>query len=192
MKIPIVYNVRSLRQRPVSTLTTALGMALVVAVFVAMNAMANGFRAALVSTGSSDNVLVLRKGANAEMNSGITRQAASVVGGYPFVARTAEGRPLVSPETFVVVPLHRANQGGMANVVVRGVSPEAFLVRKGVRIVEGRQFRPGSREVVVGVAYAKRFPNSGVGQVVALRRRGLDHRGPFHGWRLVVRVGDLG
>jgi len=112
MKIPIVYNLRSLRQRPVSTLTTALGMALVVAVFVAMNAMANGFQAALVSTGSTANVLVLRKGANSEMSSGINRQAASIIGGYPFVARGPEGRPLVSPETFVVVPLQRANQGG--------------------------------------------------------------------------------
>jgi putative ABC transport system permease protein len=166
MKIPIVYNLRSLRQRPVSTLTTALGMALVVAVFVAMNAMANGFQAALVSTGSTENVLVLRKGANSEMSSGISRQAASIIGGYPFVARSPEGRPLVSPETFVVVPLQRANQGGMANVVVRGVSPEAFQVRKDVQIVDGRQFRPGSREVVVGVAYAKRFPNSAVGKVV--------------------------
>ncbi len=166
MKIPIVYNLRSLRQRPVSTLTTALGMALVVAVFVAMNAMANGFQAALVSTGSTENVLVLRKGANSEMSSGINRQAASIIGGYPFVARGPEGRPLVSPETFVVVPLQRANQGGMANVVVRGVSPEAFQVRKDVQIVDGRQFRPGSREVVVGVAYAQRFPNSEVGKVV--------------------------
>ncbi|MBM4188881.1 MAG: ABC transporter permease [Gemmatimonadetes bacterium] len=165
MKIPIIYNIRSLRQRPASTLTTAIGMALVVAVFVAMNALANGFRAALVSTGSTENVLLLRKGANGEMNSGIGRQAASIVGGLPFVARGADGLPLVSPETFVVVPLERAG-GGRANVVVRGVSLQAFVVRNGIEIVTGRTFRPGTREVVVGVAYTKRFPNAGVGQVV--------------------------
>jgi len=166
MKIPVSYNVRSLRQRPVSTLTTALGMALVVAVFVAMNALAAGFSAALVGTGSPDNVLLLRKGAQQEMNSGIGRQGASIVAGYPFVATGADGLPLISPETFVVVPLERVNQGGMANVVVRGVSPRAFEVRKGIRIVAGRMFQPGTREVMVGTAYASRFPNSEVGQVV--------------------------
>ncbi|MFN0180893.1 MAG: ABC transporter permease [Gemmatimonadales bacterium] len=166
MKIPIIYNIRSLRQRPVSTLTTALGMALVVAVFVSMNALANGFRAALVSTGSPENVILLRKGANTEMNSGITRQAASVVAGFPFVARDEANQPLISAETFVVVPLERVGGGGMANVVVRGVSAQAFQVRKGIEIVAGRAFKTGAREVVVGVAYAKRFPNSEVGKTV--------------------------
>ena len=166
MKIPIIYNLRSLRQRPASTLTTAFGMALVVAVFIAMNALANGFRAGLVATGSPDNVLVLRKGAQQEMNSGLERQSASILGSMPFVATSGDGQPLVSPETFVVVPLERANQGGMANVVVRGVSLRAFEVRKGIQIVAGRKFNSGAREVVVGVAYAARFPNSSVGQVV--------------------------
>ena len=112
MKIPIIYNIRSLRQRPISTLTTALGMAVVVAVFVAMNAMANGFRSALVSTGSAENVLLLRKGAGAEMNSGLGRSVASIVSGLPFVAQNASGQPMVSPETFVVVPMERAAGGG--------------------------------------------------------------------------------
>lgn len=166
MKIPIVYNLRSLRQRPVSTLTTALGMALVVAVFIAMSALATGFRAALTSSGSPENVLVLRKAAQQEMNSGIGRQTASILAGFPFVATGADGQPLISPETFVVVPLDRREGGGMANVVVRGVNPRAFEVRKGITITEGRQFRPGAREVVVGTAYAARFPNSSVGDVV--------------------------
>ena len=167
MKIPIIYNLRSLRQRPVSTLTTAFGMALVVGVFVAMMAMSNGFRMALVSTGSDENVIVLRKGAGAEMNSGIGREAASIVAGMPFVATNAEGRPLVSAETFVVVPLQRAEGRGLANVVVRGVGLRAFEVRNGIEITEGRTFRPGSREIVVGETFAMRFPSSGVGDVIA-------------------------
>jgi ABC-type antimicrobial peptide transport system permease subunit len=166
MKIPVIYNLRSLRQRPTSTVTTALGMALVVAVFVAMNALANGFRAALVSTGSDENVMVLRKGAQAEMNSGVSLQAASIVTGFPFVARNADGQPLVSAETFVVVPLQRSQGGGMANVVVRGVSLAALDVRRGIEMVEGRPFRSGAREVIVGVKYARRFPSSGVGRTV--------------------------
>ena len=166
MKIPIIYNLRSLRQRPASTLTTALGMALVVAVFIAMNALANGFRAALVSTGSDENVIVLRKGSQQEMNSGIPRQAASIIGGLPFVAQNQSGAPMVSPETFVVVPLERANNAGMANVVIRGVGHQAFEVRRAIQIVAGRPFRSGAREVVVGRAYAQRFPKSNVGDTV--------------------------
>jgi ABC-type antimicrobial peptide transport system permease subunit len=163
VSIPVIYNLRSLRQRPVSTLTTAFGMALVVAVFVAMMALSNGFRTALVTTGSDDNVLVLRKGALAEMNSGIGRQDASIVAGMPFVARDAQGRPLVSPETFVVIPLYRSEGRGLANVVARGVGLRALDVRTGVEITEGRMFRPGSREVVVGRTFVARFPNSAVG-----------------------------
>jgi ABC-type antimicrobial peptide transport system permease subunit len=166
MKIPIIYNLRSLKQRPASTITTALGMALVVAVFIAMMALANGFMAALVSTGSGDNVIVLRKGANQEMSSGVARQVASIIAGMPFVASGSDNLPLVSPETFVVVPLERRNNAGMANVVVRGVSTKAFEVRKGVAVSEGRAFRSGAREVVVGKAFASRFPNSEVGATI--------------------------
>jgi len=166
MKIPIIYNLRSLRQRPASTITTALGMGLVVAVFIAMMALANGFMAALIGTGSDENVIVLRKGANQEMNSGITRQSTSVITGMPFVATGPDNLPMVSPETFVVVPIERRNNAGMANVVVRGVSTRAFDVRKGVAVTEGRPFRSGAREVVVGKAFASRFPNSDVGQTI--------------------------
>jgi putative ABC transport system permease protein len=165
MKIPIVYNLRSLRQRPASTLTTALGMALVVGVFVAMMALSTGFRAALITTGSPDNVFLIRKGANQEMYSGISRQTASIVAGMPFVATGTDGLPLISAETYVVVPLEREG-GGLANVVARGVSTKAFDVRKDVRIVEGRMFRGGAREVVVGRTFAARFPNSTVGDTL--------------------------
>jgi len=166
MKIPLIYNLRSLRQRPTSTIATALGMALVVAVFVAMNALATGFATALTGTGSTDNIIVLRKGATAEMYSGLSRQTSSILAGYPFVASDPAGLPLLSPETFVVVPLERRDGGGMANVVVRGVSLKALDVRKGVRITAGRSFRSGAREVIVGTKYAARFPQSGVGDTV--------------------------
>ena len=125
MKIPILYNLRSLRARPASTLATALGMALVVAVFIGMMALSVGFQAALVSTGSADNILVLRKGADSEMSSGISRDVANSIAAFPFVAQGSDGQPLVSPETFVVVGMQRRS-GGMANVVIRGVSLRAF------------------------------------------------------------------
>jgi ABC-type lipoprotein release transport system permease subunit len=167
MKIPIIYNLRSLRQRPVATITTAFGMALVVAVFIAMMALSNGFRAALARTGSAENVIMLRKGANQEMYSGISREGARIVAGLPFVATADDGLPLVSPETYVVIPLQRANDRGLANVVARGVSLRAFDVRKDVEITEGRAFRSGVREIVVGEKFTQRFANSGIGDHVS-------------------------
>ena len=102
MKIPLIYNVRSVTQRPVSTALTALGIGLVVAVFVAMLALANGFIAALAKTGSSDNVLLLRRGADSELSSGIPREAVSIISASPHIATGADGRPLMSPETYIV------------------------------------------------------------------------------------------
>ena len=165
MKIPIIYNLRSLRQRPVSTITTGVGMGLVVAVFVAMMALSNGFRAALAKTGSPDNVLLVRKGATQEMYSGLSRETSRIVAGLPFVASGDDGLPLVSPETYVVIPLERAG-GGLANVVARGVGLKAFDVRQNVEITEGRVFRSGAREVVVGTTFTQRFADSAIGDTI--------------------------
>ena len=124
MKIPLIYNIRSVRQRPVSTALTALGIGLVVAVFVAMLALANGFVAALVTTGSSDNVLLLRRGADSEMSSGIPREAVSIIGASPHIAAGEDGKPMISPETYIVINLVRpgGDAYSVANVVARGVS----------------------------------------------------------------------
>ena len=170
MKIPITYNLRSLKERPVSTLTTAAGMALVVAVFVAMMALSNGFRAAMVSTGSSDNAFILRRGATAEMYSGIGRSGISIIAGMPFVARGTDNLPLISPEIFVVLGLKRIN-GGLANVVVRGVGARVLQVRNNIEIIAGRSFRPGASEVIIGEAIIERFPNTGVGDTFSFGGR---------------------
>ncbi len=180
MKIPILYNLRSLKERPVSTLTTAAGMALVVAVFVAMMALSNGFRAAMVRTGSSDNAFVLRRGATAEMYSGIGRSGVSIVAGMPFVARDADNMPLISPEIFVVLGLRRLN-GGLANVVVRGVSARVMQVRENVEIKEGRAFRPGAAEIMIGKAIVERFPNTAVGDTFKFGGRDWTVVGHFSG-----------
>jgi ABC-type lipoprotein release transport system permease subunit len=182
MKIPILYNLRSLRARPTATLTTALGMALVVAVFIGMMALSLGFQTALVKTGSTENLLVLRRGADSELSSGINRDVANAISALPFVAKNADGEPLISPETFVVVGLERRN-GGMANVVIRGVSPKAFNVRNGIRITKGRTFRPGSGEIIVGETLVKRIPNTEIGE--SLRFAGRD-------WEVVGHFGSGG
>jgi putative ABC transport system permease protein len=173
MKIPFVYNLRSVLQRPVSTALTALGIGLVVAVFVAMLALANGFAMALVGTGSTDNVIVLRRGADNELSSGIGRDAISIISSFPHVALAADGHPLVSPETYVVINVPRvgADTLAIANVVARGVSDRAFEVRRNIVVTEGRRFQSGKSEICVGQKLVGRFQNTAVGQTMRFAGR---------------------
>ena len=173
MKIPLVYNLRSVTQRPVSTALTALGIGLVVAVFVAMLALANGFIAALTKTGSSDNVLLLRRGADSELSSGIPREAIGIISASPHIATGADGRPLVSPETYIVINIQRLGGSAfdVANVVARGVSDKAFEVRRNIKIVQGRRFASGQSEICVGAKLAGRFANVNVGDVLRFSNR---------------------
>ena len=133
MKIPLIYNVRSVLQRPISTAFTALGIALVVAVFIAMLALANGFAAALTKTGGDDNVLVMRKGADSELSSGVTREDMGIIASSPHVALGGDGKPMVSPESYVVINIPRvgADTTAIANVVIRGVSSTQYLHKAG-------------------------------------------------------------
>lgn len=171
--IPIVYNVRSVRRRPVSTALTALGVGLVVAVFIGTLALANGFRTALVRTGSDRNVFVLRKGADSELSSGLTRETAARIAALPHIASGPDGRPMVSPEVYVLVPMGRIQDTTkVTNVVARGVSDQAWIVRQNVQVVEGRRPMSGRAEVCVGQKQAGRFPNSRVGD--RLRFAGRD------------------
>ncbi len=180
MKIPLSYNARSLLQRPASTALTALGIALVVAVFIGMLALANGFRAALTRTGSSQNVLVLRRGADSELSSGLDRQSSDILASSPHIATGADGKPMVSPEVYVLIPLPRAGQDttALANVVVRGVSAAAWTVRNNLHIDEGRKPESGKAEICVGKKMAGRFDHTAVGD--KLRFAGRD-------WNVVCR-----
>jgi putative ABC transport system permease protein len=173
VKIPLVYNLRSVTQRPVSTALTALGIGLVVAVFVAMLALANGFIAALTKTGSVDNVLLLRRGADSELSSGIPRDAISIISTSPYIATGADGRPLISPETYIVINIQRlgGDAFAVANVVARGVSEKAFEVRRNIKIIEGRRFASGQSEICVGSKLAGRFANVNVGDVLRFSNR---------------------
>jgi putative ABC transport system permease protein len=165
MKIPLTYNLRSMLGRPVSTALTALGIALVVAVFIGMLALANGFAAALTRTGADENVLVLRGGADSEMSSSLDRDAARILGSGPHIARGPDGRAMVSAESYVVIPLGRiGDTSQMANVVLRGVSEQAWTVRPNVRLLAGRRPESGRNEVCVGARLIGRFPNTGLGE----------------------------
>jgi len=163
MAIPLSYNLRNILQRPVSTATTALGVAFTVAILIGAMALASGFQAALLETGSNDNLLVLRKGADSEISSGITRDAVNILRALPDVATAADGHPLASAEVVVLTNRPRVGQTGTSNVTVRGVDPEALAFRSRVKIVEGRMFAPGTTEIVVGRRIANRFSDCRIG-----------------------------
>lgn len=149
MAIPLTYNLRSLRVRWSSTIVAVAGIAGTVAVFVAMLALASGFKATLVSSGSPQNAIIRRAGATSEMESAITLEQVRILEDAPGVARGPEG-PLVSPEVVVISSFPIKGGGGDANVQLRGVGPKVLAVRANVKIIAGRMFRPGLNELVVG------------------------------------------
>lgn len=149
MAIPVVYNLRSVKARWLSAVVAVFGIAGTVGVFVAMLALANGFRATLVSSGSASNALVLRAGADTEMSGAVQLDQVRIIEDAPGVARAADG-PLVTPEVVVVAAFPLRSTGTDANVQVRGVSPKALQVRTNVKMVQGKFFQPGLAELVVG------------------------------------------
>ncbi len=171
-QVPLVYIARNLWVRRVTTLLTAAGMALVVYVFATVLMMTEGIRATLVATGQPDNVIVLRKGAGAEINSGITRSQAAILETLPGIATDAAGRALVSKEPVVLNNLPKRSNGKPSNVTLRGTSELGLGLRPQVRLVEGRLFRPGSSEVIAGRAVASGF--QGVDLGATLRFAGRD------------------
>jgi len=157
MAIPISYNIRNVRQRWQVTVLAIGGIALVVAVFVVLIALYNGFRIALASSGSTENGLFVQRGSSSEITSGIARDDAEFLSVDSRVARDADGRPLASPEIVVAASLPRRGDSMEANVQLRGVSPMAFKVREGLEVKEGRLLTPGLPEVIVGTRIVERF-----------------------------------
>ena len=160
------YNLRSMVVRKATAAMTAGGIAMVVAVFVMTLAIAQGFRATLVASGSPQNVIVLRKGATAETVSAVLRTDVPLVESLPQIARGPDGRPLASPELVVIISLPRATDDQPANVPVRGVGQRAFQVRENLKFVEGRAFTPGTREINVGRLATGRFKGLSLGSDV--------------------------
>jgi putative ABC transport system permease protein len=160
------YNLRSMIVRKGTAAMTAGGIAMVVAVFVMTLAIAQGFRATLVASGSPQNSIVLRKGATAESVSGLARTDVPLIENLPQVARAADSRPLASPELVVAIALPRQTDNQPANVPVRGVGPKAFEVRDTLKFVEGRQFAQGTREINVGRLAVGRFKGLTLGSDV--------------------------
>jgi len=181
--VPFTYIARNLWVRRVTTALTAAGMALVVYVFATVLMMTEGIRATLVATGQPDNVIVLRKGAGAEINSGISRAQADILATLPGIAVDGAGRALVSKEPVVLTNLPKRGSGKPSNVTLRGTSAQALALRPQVRLVEGRMFRPGSSEVVAGRAVTNGFQGVAIGSSLRLGGRDWTVVGVFDAGR---------
>ena len=158
----VVLTLRTVPQRAGSSLVAVTGVAGVVVVFVAVLSIAEGFQAALAGAGSPDTAIVMRGGSDTELSSILPLESTRVIRDAPGVRRSAEG-VVASAELFVVVDVPKRSTGTPANVPLRGVEPAAFGVRDEVRIVEGRTFRPGTNEIIVGRSAAAQFAGIDLG-----------------------------
>lgn len=163
----VLYNLRTIPERKGSAVTAVVGIAGVVLVLVGVLAIAAGFKRALTLTGSKDVAIVLRSGADNEMNSGLSREDTRLISDAPGLARSTQG-PLASAELFVIIDLRKRSTGTDANVPLRGVSVAGFAVRGNIRIVQGRNFTPGKNELIVGTGAARAFAGLDLGREIKI------------------------
>jgi putative ABC transport system permease protein len=165
MLIPLSYNVRSLFVRKATTIATALGIGLVVFVLSSALMLARGIKNTLVSNGSSERAMILRKGSDTEMASGIDSNVVSLIMAAPGVKRGSDGQPLGTADVVVVIAMDKlgTEEGMVSNILVRGVSPNVMAVRPEVRVIEGRPARPGTDEAIVGKGIRGNFKGLEIG-----------------------------
>jgi putative ABC transport system permease protein len=175
MAIPLKYNLRNLMVRKVSTGMTVFVVCLVVTVFLFVLSLWQGVNRTLSVTASTRNILTLRVGSQAEMQSVVTRDQYEMIRALPGIERNAAGEPLVSPELLTLVNVPRMD-GKTSNVQVRGLESVGFEMRPGVKLVDGRMFQPGAGEAIVSKNLASRFANMKLGDVI--------HQGNFR-WTIV-------
>src|SRR5437899_2583075 len=164
MAIPVTYNLRNLVVRRTTTIMTALGIGLTVAVLLAILALVGGLRSSLQASGNPLQVLVLRKGTDAELSSVVTPANFQDMKFKNGVARTSSGQPMASLEMVTVINLESVDAPSGINVTLRGISPAGLEMRDNLKLVAGRWFQTGRREVVVGESIQKRFPAARIGQ----------------------------
>jgi putative ABC transport system permease protein len=171
MAVPLSYNIRNLWTRRLTTTLTVSGMALVVFVFAAILMLSNGLRKTLVQTGSYDNAIVLRKGADTEVVSGISKVQAAIVETQPEIAVGKDGQELLAKELVVLITMTKKGADSPSNVTVRGIEASSLALRPQVKLVEGRLPRWGSYEVMVGSSIARRFKDTELNQALCCGMR---------------------
>ena len=171
MKIPLNYIARNLWTRRLTTALTAGGLALVVFVFATVLMLDEGLKRTLVTTGEYDNVVLIRRSADNEVQSGVERSQATVATSHAAIALGQDGQPLVSKETVVLISLSKRGTEKPSNVIIRGVSPLGLTLRPQVKLSAGRMFRPGLSEVIAGSGIAQRFTGAGIGETLRFGQR---------------------
>jgi ABC-type lipoprotein release transport system permease subunit len=169
--IPFYYSFRNLWTRRLTTLFTAGGMAMVVFVFSTVLMLANGLEKTMVSTGSDQNAIVLRKGSASEAQSMIDREQANIIKSQPEIAGDTAGRPLAAGEALVLINLPKRGTHKPSNIALRGVNPESLSMRPEVKLTAGRLWQPGSSEIIAGISMAKRFEGVGLGETIRFGMR---------------------
>jgi ABC-type antimicrobial peptide transport system permease subunit len=181
MAVPIAYSIRNLSARKLTTLLTAGGMALVVFVFTAMQMLDAGLTKTLVQTGSPENMLVIRKGSETEVQSGVSRLQAAVIESQQGIVRRPDGMPMVSKETVVLINLVKRGSNKPSNVVIRGMGEQGLGLRPQVKLTAGRMFTPGTSEIVAGASVARSFSGAGIGETMRFGQRDWTVVGTFDG-----------
>lgn len=164
-----LMNLQSIPQRWGASLVIIVGIAGVVAVLVAMLSMSTGLQKTLGATGKMDRAIILRDGSNGELSSFFDRASSTLVRQDPSVDRGDDGLPLASAELIVITEVPRQGQTSGANVTLRGVEPNGIRMRDELKIVDGRLFRPGLRELIVGRSAQKQFSGLEVGNKLEFR-----------------------
>jgi putative ABC transport system permease protein len=171
MRIPLSYIARNLWARRLTTVLTASGLALVVFVFATVLMLDEGLRTTLVTTGEYDNVILIRRSAESEVQSGVERAQANIAASHAAIALGADGQPLISKETVVLISLLKRGSDKPSNVVIRGIDQRGLVLRPQVQLSAGRMFRPGASEIVAGASIAKRFAGAGIGEKLRFGQR---------------------
>ena len=166
MALPLSYNFRNLRVRKTTTVLTALGISLTVAVLLGILAMVGGLKSALSSTGHPLNLIVMRKNSSSELISQIPREALTSIRFKEGIQKLPNGEPMVSGEIVTVISLPGKSDPEGSNVTVRGVSEIGIKMRSEVTIGSGRWFQPGQREVVAGRAVESRYQGASLGDSI--------------------------
>lgn len=169
MAIPVSYNVRNLIVRKTTTIMTAAGIAMTVAVLLAILGLVSGLETAFADTGDPLHVLVMRKGGNAELTSLVTQQQFQIIKAFPGIAAGPDGQPMASLEVVSVINLPSVDNPDGSNVTLRGLSQRGIEMRH-LKILSGRWFHQGEREVTVGEGIAKRYPNARIGKQLRFGR----------------------
>lgn len=171
MTIPLHYIVRNLWARRLTTCLTAAGLALVVFVFATVLMLGEGLRTTMVSTGETDNVVLIRRSAETEVQSAVARDQAAIATSAAAVALGTDGQPMASKETVVLISLIKRGSEAPSNVIIRGVGALGLALRPQVRLTSCRMFRPGSSEIIAGASIARRFAGIGIGQTLRFGQR---------------------